>query len=87
MLWRDILRPFMCRFSHVDRRCGHVSLSLLGHKVQLGFGIYVRGQNIFFLQFSMYWANLRFNVWVNLGVGYTLGFPEVIRVFVVYLVV
>ena len=37
MLWRDIRKPFMCGFSHVERRCGHVSLPLLGHKVQLGF--------------------------------------------------
>ena len=36
----------MCGFSHVDRRCGHVLMSLIGHKVQLGFW-YVRGQFIF----------------------------------------
>ena len=36
LLWRDILRPFMCWFSHVDRRWGHMSLSLLGHIMLLG---------------------------------------------------
>ena len=41
--WHDIQRPFMCWFSHVHRRWGHVSLALLGHRVQLGFG-WVRGR-------------------------------------------
>ena len=45
----------MCGFSHVDKRCSHVSLSLLGHKVQLGFWC-VRGPKIyiFFLWLPMY---------------------------------
>lgn len=38
LLWCDILRLFMCWFSQVDRRWVHVSLALLGHSVQLGFG-------------------------------------------------
>ena len=50
LLWRAILRPFICGFSHVDRRCGHVSLSLLWHTVKLGF-CYVRGQKMFFYGF------------------------------------
>ena len=29
--------PFMCWFSHVDRRCGHVSLLFVLHSVQYGF--------------------------------------------------
>jgi hypothetical protein len=35
MLWHDILRPFMRGFSHVERRWGHASLSLM-----LGGGCY-----------------------------------------------
>ena len=62
LLWCAIVRPFMRGFSHVDRICGHVSLSLLWHGVQLGYW-YVRGQNIFFLWFSMYWAYLNHRVW------------------------
>ena len=37
LLCHDNLRPFMYGFLHVDRRCGHVSLSLFWHSVQLGF--------------------------------------------------
>ena len=33
LLWCDILRPFMCWFSQVDRRWGHVSLALSRHSV------------------------------------------------------
>ena len=38
----------MCGFEHVESRCGHVSMVLLGHSVQFGFG-YKLGQKIFFL--------------------------------------
>ena len=31
------VRPFTYGFSHVDKRWGHVSLSLLWYNVQLGF--------------------------------------------------
>ena len=37
LLWLVILRPFKYRCPHVDRRWGHVSLSLQWHNVQLGF--------------------------------------------------
>ena len=47
LLCRAILRPFRYGCSHVDRRWGHVFLSLLWHKVQLGFWC-VRGQKMFF---------------------------------------
>ena len=38
LLCLAILRPFRYRCSHVDKRWGHVSLSLFQHIVQLGFG-------------------------------------------------
>ena len=37
LLCLAILRPFRYGCSHVDRMWGHVSLSLRGHNVQLGF--------------------------------------------------
>lgn len=37
MLCLAIQSPLRNLFSHRERRCGHVSLSFLGHKVQLGF--------------------------------------------------
>ena len=83
LLCRAILRPFMYGLSHVNRRCGHVSLSLLWHNVQLGFW-YVRGQTIVFVWFLMYWAYLTIGVWVISGVCYTFGLPEVVREFVIY---
>ena len=51
----------MCWFSHVNRRWGHVSLSLLGHRMLLGalgvVGVWVgEGQKIFCLWFPMYWV-------------------------------
>ena len=46
LLYHAILRPFRYECSHDDRRWGHVSLSLLWHRVQLGFW-YVRGQKCF----------------------------------------
>ena len=68
MRWAALLclamrRPFKYGCLHVDNRCGHVFLSLVRHRVQLGFW-YIRGQNMFFLWFSMYWAYLNFRVWV-----------------------
>ena len=48
LIWRAICSPFMCGFEHVESRCGHVSMVLLGHSVQFGFG-YKLGQKIFFL--------------------------------------
>ena len=63
MLCRAILRPFKYGCSHVDRRWGHVSLSLRLHSVQLGFGC-VRGQKMFILWLPMYCAYLNLRVWV-----------------------
>ena len=37
LLCRAILRPFKYGCSHVDNRCGHVSLSLLWYNAHLGF--------------------------------------------------
>ena len=39
----------------MDSKCGHVSLSFLGHNVQLGFGN-LRGQKMFFRWLPIYWA-------------------------------
>ena len=33
LLLQEMWSPFMCWFLHLDRRCGHVSLALLGHSV------------------------------------------------------
>ena len=52
LLWRDILRFFMCEFSHVDRRCGHVSV-IIRHNMSLGFWC-VRGQKVSFLWLPTY---------------------------------
>ena len=43
LLWRAIRNPFKCWFEHVESKCGHVSMALLGHSVQFGFG-YKLGQ-------------------------------------------
>ena len=48
MLCLAILNPFRYGCSHVDKRWGHVSLSFLWHRVQLGFWC-VRGQKMFIL--------------------------------------
>ena len=47
LLCLAILSPFRYGCSHVDMMWGHVSLSLLWHRVQLGFWC-VRGQKMFF---------------------------------------
>ena len=46
LLWCAIRNPFKCWFVHVERKCGHASMALLGHSVQFGFG-YKLGQKIF----------------------------------------
>ena len=46
LLWWAILRPWICWLVQWNRKCGHVSLSLLGRSVQLGF-VCVRDQNMF----------------------------------------
>ena len=38
MLCLAIWRPLRNLWLHVDNKCGHVSLSLLLHRVQLGLG-------------------------------------------------
>jgi hypothetical protein len=48
LLCLAILSPFRYGCSHVDKRWGHVSLSSLWHRVQLGFWC-VRGQKMFFV--------------------------------------
>jgi hypothetical protein len=42
-------------FKHVESKCGHVSLALLGHSVQFGFRCKL-GQSIFLQWFPIYWA-------------------------------
>lgn len=48
LLWQEMRSPFMWEFLHLDRRCGHVSLSLVVHCMHLGFE-WVWGQNRFLL--------------------------------------
>ena len=43
VLWLAILKPLRDSLLHKESRCGHVSLSLLWHNVQLGL-VYVCGQ-------------------------------------------
>jgi hypothetical protein len=63
LLCLAILKPFKYGCSNVERRWGHVSLSLRCHNVQLGFWC-MRGQNIF-LWFSIYCAYLNSSVQVT----------------------
>lgn len=51
----------MYQFVHVDSRCGHVSISLFGHSVQLGFG-WVSGPNVFNRCLPMYCAYHNFSI-------------------------
>ena len=53
----------MWGFEHVESKCGHVSMVLLGHNVQFGFGC-ILGQKMFLRWFPMYWAYLSFSVCV-----------------------
>ena len=53
-------------------RCGHVSLSLFGHRAQLGW-VWVSGQKIFILWFPMYYA---FECLGNLDIRDTGCFPQ-----------
>ena len=55
----------MCGFEHVDSRCGHVSMVLLGHDAQFRFG-YRSCQNICLRWSPMYWAYWNFRVCVIL---------------------
>lgn len=59
----QIRKLFRFEFSHVVKRRGHVSMSLLWHSVQLGFWC-VRGHHIFFMWLPVYWAYLNFRLWV-----------------------
>jgi hypothetical protein len=53
----------MCGFEHVDSRCGHVSMVLLGHSVQFGFG-YKLSHNTCLRWFPMYCVYRNFRVCV-----------------------
>ena len=53
----------MCGFEHVESKCGHVSIVLLGHSVQFGFG-YKLGLKIFLRWLPIYWAYRNFRVCV-----------------------
>jgi hypothetical protein len=63
LLWCVICSPFMCGFEHVDSRCGHVSMVLLGHSVQFGFG-YKLSHNTCLRWFPMYCVYRNFRVCV-----------------------
>ena len=42
-------------FEHVESKCGHVSMVILGHSEQFGFGCRL-GQKIFLRWLPIYWA-------------------------------
>ena len=63
LLCLAILKPFRNGCSHVDRRWGHVSMSLRWHSVQLGFWC-VRGKKMVFLWLPLYCAYPNFSVWL-----------------------
>ena len=47
LLWHAIRNSFKCYFEHVESKCGHVSMALLGNSVHFGFR-YKFGEKIFF---------------------------------------
>jgi hypothetical protein len=47
LLWRAIHSPFMWGFEHVESKCGHVSMALLGHSVQFEFGCKLGHKKLF----------------------------------------
>lgn len=47
LLCLAILSPLMCWFVNLDGRCGHVSMLLLGHSMQLGFRSVIGPKNKF----------------------------------------
>ena len=53
LLCREIRKLWMYLFVHLDRRWGHVSISLKGQRVQWMFG-WVCGQNICLCRLSIY---------------------------------
>ena len=55
LLYREICKPWMYLFVHLDRRWGHVSISLRGQRVQCMFG-WVRGHIMCSCRLSMYCA-------------------------------
>ena len=86
LLWCAMCNPCKCWFEHVESKCGHVSMALLGHSVQFGFGYRV-GQNTFLLWFPMYWAYWSFRVYVIWGYVVLGIFAKLVGEFVVDLVI
>lgn len=68
-----ICRPLRNLWLHIDSKCGHVSMLLLWHSVQVGLG-YFCGQNKCFLWFPIYWVGLNFNIWVVWAMVACCGF-------------
>ena len=56
-----IMRPLRNLCLHVNSMCGHVSLSLFGHSVQLGL-VNLGGQKRCFIWLPIYRANLNFKI-------------------------
>jgi hypothetical protein len=75
LLWHAIHKSFVWGFEHVESRCGHVSMVLSGHSVQVEFG-YKSGQNIFLCWLPMYWAYRNFRVCVT-WTFVILGIPKI----------
>ena len=76
----------MWGFGHVESKCGHVSMELLGHSAHFGFGCKL-GEKIFLWWIPIYWAYQNFGVfvlWVFVILRY---FPKLVEEFVVDLIV
>lgn len=63
-LWRAIRSPFMWGCEHLESKCGHVSMTLLGHSVKFGFGCMVS---------YLGWIS-RCEYWRRVGFGVDFGF-------------
>ena len=85
-LWCAIRSAFKLGFEHVESKCGHVSMVLLGHSLQFGFG-YKLGHKIFLRWLPIYWAYHNFRLCVVFGVCDPGVFPKLVGEFVVDLVI
>ena len=90
LLCRVIHNPVMCCFAHVQRRWGHVSLSMCVHNIKLRL-VCVNGHNMFFFFFFFRWFFVlcvaKWQHCDNFLVIYALWFPEGVQEFVINLLV
>ena len=76
----------MWGFEHVESKCGQVSMALLEHNVQFGFGCKV-GQKIIFVVIAHVLGVLESQIMCDLSVCDYGVFPNLVGEFVVDLVV